>query len=492
MRFGVLGPLAVWTDDGRPVRIPELKVRALLADLLVHQGRPVPVDRLVADLWGERLPRNPINTLQTRVSQLRRALEEAEPGGRELVVSQSPGYLLRVDPQAVDTGRFHDLAARARTTDDLADTAAALAAALALWRGPAYADFGDEEFVRPAIGRLEEERLAVLEEHAEVRLELGEHRLLVGELGDLVTRYPLRERLRAVHLRALYRAGRQSEALAGYAEVRTRLADELGLDPSPELAALHEAMLRQDAALEPPRPRPARTNLPAALTALVGRDGDLTEVTRLLDKSRLVTLTGPGGVGKTRLAVEAARNVREAFPDGVWLVELAGLEPASGATPGEVVAAALGVRDDETGDLNGQLQRALKCRILLVLDNCEHVVGPVAELAGSLLRGSPGLHVLATGQEPLGVEGETTRSVPPLDEDAAVRLFAERAAAGAPFELTPANADAVAALYVRATVGRARGELDQARAAVRDALGDGYAVEFERGVTSGARSWAGR
>ncbi|GAA2620934.1 BTAD domain-containing putative transcriptional regulator [Actinomadura fulvescens] len=471
MRFGVLGPLAAWTDDGRPVRLPELKVRALLADLLAHEGRPASVDRLIDDLWGDRLPRNPINTLQTRVSQLRRALEAAEPGARDLLVSQAPGYLLALDPQAVDAGRFHTLVDRARTTDDLGAKADLLADALALWRGTAYADFADEEFARPAVTRLEDKRLAVLEEHAEVRLDLGEHRLLVGELGDLVAQHPLRERLRAVHLRALYRAGRQNEALAAYADLRERLAEELGLDPSPELAALHKAILRQDPALAPSRPIPASAppsptrvgrsvgrsgrmggNLPASLTDLVGRDGELERLRGLLDEARLVTLIGPGGVGKTRLAIEAARAVSGEVADGVWLVELAGLEPASGATPADVVATALGVRDDDAeADLTGQLESVLRDRgPLLVLDNCEHVVEPVAALAESLLKAAPGLRILATSQEPLGLGGETLWNVPPLAEPGAVRLFVERATAAAPgFELTPDNAEAVATICRR-------------------------------------------
>ncbi|WP_207935836.1 AfsR/SARP family transcriptional regulator [Actinomadura sp. KC216] len=265
MRFGVLGPLSVWRDDGRPVRVPEVKVRALLADLLAHEGRPVSADRLAEDLWGDTLPGNPVNTLQTKVSQLRRALEQAEPGGRELVVFQAPGYRLRLDGTAeVDSARFLALLERARAATDTRTKAELLSDALALWRGPAYADFLDEEFARTAATRLEEHRLTALEEQAQVRLALGEHSLLADELGELVAAHPLRERLRAAHLRALYRSGRQAEALAGYDELRHRLADELGLDPGPELAALHQAMLRQDPLLAPARPPPRSPSWSAA------------------------------------------------------------------------------------------------------------------------------------------------------------------------------------------------------------------------------------
>ncbi|MFP3969587.1 BTAD domain-containing putative transcriptional regulator, partial [Actinomadura fulvescens] len=229
MRFGVLGPLAVWTDDGTQVKVPEAKVRALLADLLTQSGRAVSTDRLIDDLWGERPPRNPLGTLQARVSQLRRTLADAAPGGRDLVVSRVPGYLLEISPDAVDAGRFEALVERARKTDDPRSRAALLADALALWRGPAYADFEDDEFARAAIARLGEQRLAALEAHAEARLELGEHSTLTGELAGLVERHPLRERLRAAYMRALYRAGRPTEALATYGELRDRLRDELGL-----------------------------------------------------------------------------------------------------------------------------------------------------------------------------------------------------------------------------------------------------------------------
>jgi DNA-binding SARP family transcriptional activator len=246
MRFGVLGPLAVWTDHGEPVTIPGRKVRALLADLLVHEGRPVSVDRLVEDLWGEAAPADPTAALHVRVSQLRRALAGAEPGGRELVVSQAPGYALRGGPDAVDALRFAALVGQARAAGDPRTRAALLAEVLGLWRGPALADFADEEFARAAVARWEEQRLAAVEAYAEARLELGEHRELVGELGEQVTRHPYRERLRAAHMRALYRAGRAGEALESFQELRRRVADQLGLDPGPELAALQRAILASD------------------------------------------------------------------------------------------------------------------------------------------------------------------------------------------------------------------------------------------------------
>ncbi|WP_219461787.1 BTAD domain-containing putative transcriptional regulator [Nonomuraea rhizosphaerae] len=506
MRFGVLGPLAVWTDQGESVTIPGLKVRALLADLLVDEGRPISIDRLVDDLWEGEPPNNPAGALQVRVSQLRRALEDAEPGGKNLIVSRAPGYLLKAGEGTVDAARFAELLARAETAGSPRTRASLLSDALALWRGPAFADFADFEYTRAAIVRLEEQRLSALEQHAEARLELGEHGLLVGELGDLVARHPLRERLRAVHMRALYRAGRQSEALATYGDLRERLAEELGLDPGPELVALHQQILGQDPTLSAPAERPA-TNLPASLNALIGRDEAIAEVGALLESARLVTLTGSGGVGKTRLALETAARLADAYPDGAWLVELAPLDPGSlgpgsfnpgslnlgslgpgsldgrggpgdpGQAVAETVAAALDIREDSGGtSLIDRLAGALRTRrSLLVLDNCEHVIEQVAELTERLLRAAPGLRVLATSREPLAVAGEALWSVPPLDVPAAdvpddvpvegpagqetvervarssaVRLFVARAAASARgFTLDAGNAPAVAQLCRR-------------------------------------------
>ncbi|MFD7959336.1 BTAD domain-containing putative transcriptional regulator [Streptomyces zaomyceticus] len=504
MRFAVLGETAVRTEDGTPVRVPELKVRTLLAALLVDAGRPVAAFRLVDGLWGDEPPGNPLRALQAKVSQLRRALDEAEPGGRDLVVTQAPGYLLAVPEGALDAHEFTRLAALARETADPRARIALLGAALDLWRGPAFADFAEEAFARGAADRLEEERLVVRETLAEARLDAGEQDLLAGELAELVARHPLRERLRAAQLRALYRAGRQSEALAGYEELRALLADELGLDPSPELAALHAAMLRQDASLSaPPTAPPAAAPIPIApstapgvdslpalvpfampvaapapsapvatgspvrgnlftpLTGIVGRDEAVAEVRGLLAERRLVTLTGPGGVGKTRLAVEVAGQLREEFADGVWLVEFAG---ARGELA-EVVAAALELRDDGAWGLRPEGERALTTgerlaevlrgkRALLVLDNCEHVVDEAASLTELLLRTAPGLAVLTTSQEPLALAGETLWAVEPLDGDGAVELFTARAAASAPGfgsggALDPATREAVRAVCRR-------------------------------------------
>ncbi|AUH45137.1 AfsR family transcriptional regulator [Streptomyces sp. CMB-StM0423] len=516
----------MWTDAGEPVKVAERKVRALLADLLLHEGRTVSAGRLIEDLWPPgSLPANPAATLQTRVWQLRRALAAAEPGARDLVVREHGGYRLAAPPESVDAGRFAALLARARTTEDPEKRAAGLREALALWRGGAYEDVADQDFARAEVARLEETRLTAAEELAHARLALGEHGPLAAELADLVDRHPLRERLRAAHMTALYRAGRQSEALAAYGDLRRHLARELGLEPGPEVAALQRAILAQDAALlagsaEPasartgggpdkagaaaaapgtasttpgtPAPDPPPSNLPAPVTELIGRDRELTDVRKLLHTERLVTLAGPGGVGKTRLALEAAAQALTDtpaglpgdFPDGVWLAELAGRRCYD--DPADVIAQALGVHDTEGRPTHDVLADAVRAkRLLLVLDNCEHLVEAVAPLAARLLRAAPGLRILATSQEQLAIAGETLYAVPPLDlprpgtppahttaagtptpsatapsatapaaeclhESSAVRLFLARAAAAAPgFQLDPGNTAAVAAICRR-------------------------------------------
>ncbi|MFC0531868.1 BTAD domain-containing putative transcriptional regulator [Phytohabitans kaempferiae] len=443
MRFGVLGPLAVWTDAGEPVTVPGRKVRALLADLLAHEGRPVAVDRLVEDLWGGAAPADPGAAVHVRVSQLRRALAGAEAGARELVVSQAPGYALRAEPGTVDADRFATLAAQARSAGDPRTRARLLAEAMELWRGPALADFADEPFARPAVARWEEQRLAAVEAYAEARLALGEHRDLAAELVDEVTRHPFRERLRAAHLRALHRSGRTAEALDGIHDLRHRLAGELGLDPGPELDALHRAILAGDPAEDPPaaheRPVKPTTNLPAPVTELIGREHAVRRVRELLGAGRLVTLTGAGGVGKTSVALAVARGVAGAYPDGAWLVDLTTWDGRG--DPAEPVLSVLAVADPPGAPKPAaeRLATALRERCtLLVLDNCEHVVDQVAGLVGALLPAAPEVHVLATSREPLRLRGEARWELPPLEvpdtddperllRSAAVRLFLARA-----------------------------------------------------------------
>lgn len=478
------------TVEGASVRVGGAAERALLALLALHAGQVVSVDRLIDALWRSGLPTDPGNALQVRVSKLRRALQAAGvPAG--LLATRPPGYALDVDPDRVDVHRFARLAADARRSRDTEPDHAEqrYGEALDLWRGEPLAEFPDD-WALAERARLEELHLTVLEELTDLRLRAGRHGDALADLERLVAEHPLRERLRVQQMRALYRAGRQADALAVFDDARRRLAEDLGLDPSPELVAVRDAVLRQDPDLAGPAPatapaatapaaaaasatRPARAAtrapvpaadrtrapaLPARLTSVVGRGDEVARVAALCAERRLVTLTGPGGAGKTTLATEAARAMAPAYGDDVTLVELAGVEdPAQVPT---VVADALGVAGDgaAAADATHRLVAAMADRrALVVLDNCEHLVDASARVTERLLATCPRLHVLATSREPLAVPGEIQLPVRPLpvpppdagradlERNDAVRLFVDRARAADPsFALGESTAPAVA------------------------------------------------
>ncbi|MGW9557777.1 ATP-binding protein [Nocardiopsis sp. NPDC055551] len=454
MRFGVLGPLIVRTDDGASVDVPERKVRVLLGALLLARGRLVPVDTLVDHLWGfGDAPLRPDRALQRKVWALRSALSAAEPDAGERVRFRSAGYLLHTAEEAVDAERFQVLVARARAAEDPGSRAGLFARALELWRGPALADLADETFTEPARARLEQEWLTATEEYALARLDLGEHRQVVRDLSEPLAENPLRERLVAARMRALNEDGRRAESLRLFADLARGLREELGVDPGPEVTDLHTRILRQESG----GGGIPRRRLPRPLTEMLGREDDLSRIRSLLAHERLVTLTGFGGVGKTRLATALAHEL-----DGdTHMVEYAA--HARGADPAEVLARTLGLRDEGEGGTRERLVRGLTGQdTLLVLDNCEHLLEPIGDLAAHLLARLPDLRVLATSREPLGVPGEHLHPVGPLPvppsvsdpaeahEYAAVRLFVARArAAGPGFELTETNAPDVARLTRR-------------------------------------------
>ncbi|MFJ6198167.1 BTAD domain-containing putative transcriptional regulator [Micromonospora sp. NPDC092111] len=417
MRVGILGPLEV-RDGDQVVEVAGARLRALLIRLAVDPGRSVGVDALAAALWGDTPPADTANAVQSLVSRLRRAV----PGLG--VLSGPAGYRLDLGPDDVDANRFERLTRAGREAlggGDAGRAFAALRDALALWRGPALADVADASYAIAAAVRLEELRLTAQEDRIEAELRIGHSALLVAELDELTAAHPLRERLAALHVRALAAAGRPAEALTAYDRVRQRLADELGVDPSPELRAAHLAVLRGESG-PPPAPVVApRGNLRVALTTFVGRDEDLRQLTTQLAENRLVTLVGPGGAGKTRLASVAAGLLADRVAGGAWLVELAPI--ADPADVPRAVLDTLGRRDraleparpTTPRDTMGRLVDALSAdETLLVLDNCEHVVDAAAQLADELLGRCPGLRVLATSREPLGILGEALDPVPPL------------------------------------------------------------------------------
>lgn len=428
VEFRILGPLEV-VAGGRPLVLGGGRQRALLAVLLLHRNEVVPVDWLIDALWGERPARTAANLVHVYVSRLRKALPAPE---RDRVVTSSGGYLLRVDADELDLDRFERLAEqgrRALLNGEPQRASALLAEALALWHGPALSDFTFQAFAQREIARLEELRLAAMEERIEAELACGRHALLVAELEALVDEHPYRERLRGQLLLALYRSGRQAEALERYRQTRAAFVEELGIDPGPELQQLEHAILAHDPTLAVPAPvatadgEKRTSNLPVPPTALVGRDRELHEVVTLLRGGcRLLTLTGPGGTGKTRLALEAAAELQEEFHDGVWWVSLARVRE-----PGHVAAAIA-----ETLGTGEELERSLARRqALLLLDNFEHVL-EAATTVSSLLAAAPRLVVLATSREPLHLAAEREYPVPSLTERQAVSLFNERARAVRP------------------------------------------------------------
>ena len=409
MEFRILGPLEVGGVGFRGGSKP----RALLVSLVLARGAPVSDEALIDTVWGERPPASAAHALQVYVSELRKAGLEIERHGE--------GY--RLQPERLDAAEFEELVEAARAHRGSARHEQALASleqALALWRGPVLAGFEDAGDVRAERDRLEELRIAALEDRAESALALG-RTLDVAELEQLATEHPLRERLRGLLMLALYRAGRQAEALDAYAEIRQAL-DELGLEPAGELRALQGAILRQDAALavEPEAVR-QRRHLPAPATPFVGRREEVDAVKDLLrGETRLVTLTGPGGAGKTRVALRVAHELADAFADGVWFVGLAPLVDPALVRP--AIAQALGLAEETLADeLHGGER-------LLVLDNFEQLLD-AAEVVGELLQVAPRLRVLTTSRARLRLYGEHELEIPPLPAGDAEELFLGRARA---------------------------------------------------------------
>ena len=419
--------------NGRVADVGGSKRQALLAMLALRDGRVVDVDALVDGLWGEQLPSAPRNALHHHIARLRAALGEAAIAG------SADGYSL--NDADVDVVRFEELLAETRGAlrdGDVRAAADAVAAALDLWRGSALQGLTGTPRFDAEARRLEALRVDALEEQFEVALALGEHRELVAALRSAVAGNSFRERLWGQLMLALYRSGQQADALEAFQEARRVLADELGLEPGPELRRLQEAILAHDPAIAAVSAAASRRgNLPAPSTSFVGREDELVKVATLLRRHRQVTLTGPPGVGKSRLAVETARSLEDEFPDGIWLVDFARAGDADDGV--RLLAHVVDARGaDPLARVASRLRHAA---VLLVLDACEHVLDEAARIVSTVLAECPQVRILATSREALHITSEVRLPVAPL-EAAAVELFLERARAARPgFE---ADAESVA------------------------------------------------
>ena len=419
LRYRLLGPLEV-ADGDRRIAIPSAQQRVLLAMLLIEAGRTVPASRLIDGMWGDNLPTDPAAALRTQVSRLRRRLG----AGADDLATDDVGYRLVVGDGCLDTHTFESLLAENRADD-----------ALALWRGPALSEFADRDFATAEAVRLEELRIGGVEARAAHALAEGRADQAVADLERLIAEHPDREHARELLMEALYRAGRQTDSL-GVFDVWRRELIERGLEPRPTLLDLERRILQH-------RLPSAGSAILIPASTFVGREQDMTAAARALGHARIVTLCGPGGVGKTRLALEMARRLSDRFPDGVRFCDLSALR-----RPAEVeraVAAVVGVPDSvpsRAGDqfLDQLVDRLASRHLLLVLDNCEHLLGPVARIVDRIVGHTGGITVLATSRERLGSDGEVVQPVEPLDEEAATELFIDRArAVDAAFALDEQN-----------------------------------------------------
>jgi predicted ATPase/DNA-binding SARP family transcriptional activator len=442
----VLGPVEVVGNDGW-IALASMQ-RRLIAALVVAQGRACTVDELVDALWGGRPPASGHKLVQVYVSQLRRALPA--PVG---IVTRTGAYALELPDELLDSARLERLvqeSSAARREGNPALAASLAEQALRLWRGRPYGELAYDDFARIEVERLEALRLVALEERTDAQLALGMHAEMLGEILGLATDNPFGERLQEQAMLALYRCGRQSEALEHYDVVRRRFRDELGLEPGPTLSAMQRRILEHDPTLNSIRDSGDMQRLPEPPNPLVGRERELAALRTILDRRqvRLLVLTGAGGSGKTRLAIEAARHAASTYANGAILVELAPLRDPALVVP--TIAQAVGVSDDAGGQPLKALEDALRTReLLLVLDNAEHLRAATSAFV-ELLSRAPRLTLLVTSRTVLHLSGEHVFPVAPLDADAALELFEQRARSLQPrFRVTRENETTTRAICAR-------------------------------------------
>ena len=437
VEYAILGPIEV-RDGDQIAEIPGLKERAILGLLIVEAGTVVSADQMVFELWGDAPPDAALRNLRTHISRLRKSLGDASA-----IVTQKPGYLLVADPETLDVYRFETLADLARKqSDDPGLSSQAAYEALAIWRGPALADLEGFLYAESEARRLEERRLATMELRFAADLRLGRHEEIIPELRSIAAAHTYREGFWAQLMLALYRSGRAGEALEVYGEAERALGEGLGIQPSAELRSLERSIVMEDASLQLARASPPH-NLPTSTSSFIGRDKEISALLEALTRSRLITLTGVGGSGKSRLAIESATRVLSRYQHGVWQVELAPIRDPD--VVASAVSLALGEPASHAADPVRSLIEYLRERqVLLVLDNCEHLLESCADLVTQLTSACTGLTVLVTSREPLRIPGETVWLVPPLelpDPDAppgeqesseAFQLFAARASQAAP------------------------------------------------------------
>jgi predicted ATPase/DNA-binding SARP family transcriptional activator len=446
LRVEVLGPLRVSGEV--EIAIERASHRRLVSILILDANHRIGTDILIHRYWGDAVPATAKAALQTHISALRKLTAPS------LIVTEGFGYRLDLEGHELDAREFADLAGRAHQEATAKEWGLALEtayAALALWRGAPYTELDEDDFARSEIAGLEELRLTLLELQAEALLELGRHTEALPNLERLVLEHPLRERLWEFLMTARYRLGRHAEALEAYREAWAKF-NEIGVEPSAALRRLEQKILIHDEDLA----SRARHNLPVELNGFVGRERELDEVGELLRKHRIVTLTGVGGSGKTRLATRVAAQAMPSFPDGCWIAELAPLRDPDLIALEVADALEVQVRG---ADALGALVAALgRDATLVLLDNCEHLLTGAAEVARALLEAGPEIKVLATSREPLRVPGELVYEVPPMSfpkDDSlpleelgmydAIRLFEERARLVRPsFALASGNAAAAA------------------------------------------------